>query len=142
MPDYGIEDVATHTILLMLAVTKKLNKLMDTVKRGVWDFSVAKPVHRLAGRTFGTIGCGAIARSTIQKAQAFGMNVISYDPFLTQEQVAPLGITLKSMDEVAAESDSGAAGSPAAPFLHIVPDIGEKCSVNVMLWRRKLWKRS
>lgn len=105
VPDYGIEDVATHTILLMLAVTKKLNKLMDTVKRGVWDFSVAKPVHRLAGRTFGTIGCGAIARSTIQKAQAFGMNVISYDPFLTQEQVAPLGITLKSMDEVAAESD-------------------------------------
>ena len=88
VPDYGIEDVATHTILLMLAVTKKLNKLMDTVKRGVWDFSVAKPVHRLAGRTFGTIGCGAIARSTIQKAQAFGMNVISYDPFLTQEQVA------------------------------------------------------
>ncbi len=105
VPDYGIEDVATHTILLMLAVTKKLNKLMDTVKRGVWDFSVAKPVHRLAGRTFGTIGCGAIARSTIQKAQAFGINVISYDPFLTQEQVAPLGITLKSMDEVAAESD-------------------------------------
>lgn len=48
VPDYGIEDVATHTILLMLAVTKKLNKLMDTVKRGVWDFSVAKPVHRLA----------------------------------------------------------------------------------------------
>lgn len=67
VPDYGIEDVATHTILLMLAVTKKLNKLMDTVKRGVWDFSVAKPVHRLAGRTFGTIGCGAIACSTIQK---------------------------------------------------------------------------
>lgn len=100
-----VGDGVLTTVLLMLAVTKKLNKLMDTVKRGVWDFSVAKPVHRLAGRTFGTIGCGAIARSTIQKAQAFGMNVISYDPFLTQEQVAPLGITLKSMDEVAAESD-------------------------------------
>ena len=275
VPDYGIEDVATHTILLMLAVTKKLNKLMDTVKRGVWDFSVAKPVHRLAGRTFGTIGCGAIARSTIQKAQAFGMNVISYDPFLTQEQgdvptaidfsrrtirnikqnlfwaffyntlgipvaagvLAPLGITLKSMDEVAAESDvislhlhlnkstEGMIGadffrkmkkdaffintargaivkedeliaalrdgeiagagidvlcSETVPADHpligmdnviLTPHaawyseeaslalltkgaeevvrglngeklIGEKCSVNVMLWRRKLWKRS
>lgn len=105
VPDYGIEDVATHTLLLTMAVAKKFNKLVETVKKGVWDYAVAKPVHRIQGRTFGMIGCGGIARCTAQKAQAIGMKVIACDPYLTQEQVAPLGITLKSMDELAAESD-------------------------------------
>lgn len=105
VPDYGIEDVATHTLLLTMAVAKRLNRLVDTVKQGVWDYAVAKPVHRIQGQTFGMIGCGGIARCTAQKAQAIGMKVIACDPYLTQEQVEPLGITLKSMDEVAAESD-------------------------------------
>jgi len=105
VPDYGIEDVSTHAILLMLAITKKLNVLTETVKRGVWDYAVTKPVHRIQDRVFGLMGCGAIARCAARKAQAFGMRVIAYDPYLKQEQVEDLGITLCSMEEVAAQSD-------------------------------------
>lgn len=105
VPDYGVEDVATHAILLMLAVTKKFNLLMDTVKQGVWDYAVAKPVHRIQGKTFGMIGCGRIARSTAQKAQAFGMKTIAYDPYLDPKMVESMGIELKSQEEVIAESD-------------------------------------
>lgn len=105
VPDYGIEDVSTHAILLMLAVTKKFNILTGTVREGVWDYSVTKPVHRIQGQVFGLMGCGAIARCAAKKAQAFGMRVIAYDPYLKQEQVSGLGITLKSAQEVARESD-------------------------------------
>lgn len=105
VPDYGIEDVATHAILLTMAMAKKLNKLIDTVKRGVWDYAVSKPVHRIQGQTFGMVGCGSIARCAAKKARALGLKVIAYDPYLKPEQVEPLGITLKSLDEVAAESD-------------------------------------
>ena len=105
VPDYGIEDVATHTVLLMLAVNKKLNLLMRTVKEGIWDYAVSKPTHRIQGKTLGLIGCGGIARSTAKKAQAFGVHVIAYDPFLKQEDVEPLGITLVGFDELAAQSD-------------------------------------
>ena len=105
VPDYGIEDVSTHAILLMLAVTKKLPLLTRTVAQGVWDYAVTKPVHRIQNQVFGLMGCGAIARCAARKAQAFGMKVIAYDPYLTQEQVADLGIVLKSEDEVARESD-------------------------------------
>lgn len=105
VPDYGIEDVSTHAILLMLAITKKLSVLTDTVKEGMWDYAVTKPVHRVQNQTMGLLGCGGIARCTAKKAQAFGMNVIAYDPYIKQEQVDALGITLKSMDEVICESD-------------------------------------
>lgn len=105
VPDYGIEDVSTHAILLMLAITKKLNVLTDSVRQGVWDYAITKPVHRIQGQVFGLMGCGAIARCAAKKAQAFGMKVIAYDPYLKQEQVEDLGITLVSMDEVAARSD-------------------------------------
>lgn len=105
VPDYGIEDVSTHAILLMLAITKKLPLLTRTVEQGVWDYAVTKPVHRIQNQVLGLMGCGAIARCTARKAQAFGMKVIAYDPYLTQEQVEALGIVLKSADEVAQESD-------------------------------------
>ena len=105
VPDYGIEDVSTHAILLMLAITKKFNILTRTVREGIWDYAVTKPVHRIQDRVFGLMGCGAIARCAAKKAQAFGMRVIAYDPYLKQEQVSDLGITLKSAKEVAQESD-------------------------------------
>lgn len=105
VPDYGIEDVSTHAVLLILAITKKFNKLTDTVRNGIWDYAVTKPVHRIQNRTLGLVGCGAIARCAAKKAQAFGMKVIAYDPYLKQEQVESLGIILKSLDNVATESD-------------------------------------
>lgn len=51
------------------------------------------------------MGCGAIARCAAKKAQAFGMRVIAYDPYLKQDQVNDLDIILKSAKEVAQESD-------------------------------------
>lgn len=105
VPDYGIEDVSTHAILLMLAVTKKLNLLTDSVQRGVWDYAVVKPVHRICDQVFALMGCGAIARCAARKAQAFGMKVIAYDPYLKQEQVEDLGIRLVGMEEAARQGD-------------------------------------
>lgn len=105
VPDYGIEDVSTHAILMMLAITKKINILTGSVKEGIWDYSLTKPVHRLNGQVFGLMGCGAIARCTARKAQAFGMKVVAYDPYLSQSQVDGMGITLMPMEEVAAQSD-------------------------------------
>ena len=105
VPDYGIEDVSTHAILLMLAITKKFNILTRTVQEGMWDYAVTKPVHRIQNRVFGLMGCGAIARCAAKKAQAFGMRVIAYDPYLKQDQVNDLDIILKSAKEVAQESD-------------------------------------
>lgn len=105
VPDYGIEDVSTHAILLMLAITKKFNLLTNSIKQGVFDYSVCKPCHRIHNQVFGMLGCGAIARCTAKKAQAFGMKVIAYDPYLTQDLIEDLDIKLVSMEEVAEQSD-------------------------------------
>lgn len=85
VPDYCIEEVSNHAILLLLACAKRLNILERTVKEGKWDYSVTKPVHAIRGRTLGLLGAGNIACCVAKKAQAFGMKVIASDPGLRQE---------------------------------------------------------
>lgn len=106
VPDYCVEEVSNHAMLLILSCAKKFNQLLDHVKEGLWgDYAIAKPVHALRNQTLGLLGCGRIARSLAQKAQAFGMEVIAYDPYLTQEMVEPCRITLVPRDELIERSD-------------------------------------
>lgn len=105
VPDYCIEEVSNHAILLLLACAKRLNILERTVKEGKWDYSVTKPVHAIRGRTLGLLGAGNIACCVAKKAQAFGMKVIASDPGLRQEQLKGRGITLVSQNEMLAQSD-------------------------------------
>ena len=105
VPDYCIEEVSNHAILLLLACAKRLNILERTVKEGKWDYSVTKPVHAIRGRTLGLLGAGNIACCVAKKAQAFGMKVIASDPGLRQEQLEGRGITLVSQNEMLAQSD-------------------------------------
>lgn len=106
VPDYCVEEVSNHAMLLILSCAKKLNQLLEHVREGLWgDYAIAKPVYALRNQTLGLLGCGRIARGLAKKAQAFGMEVIAYDPYLTQEMVAPHHITLVSREELIARSD-------------------------------------
>lgn len=106
VPDYCVEEVSNHTLLMILNSAKKFNQLEANVKKGLWgDFAIAKPVHAIRNSTLGLLGCGRIARCLAVKAQAFGMKVIACDPYITQEAVAPYGVTLVSREELLERSD-------------------------------------
>ena len=80
VPDYCVEEVSNHTLMMVLNSAKKFNQLEANVKKGLWgDFAIAKPVHAIRNQTLGLLGCGRIARCLAVKAQAFGMKVIAYD---------------------------------------------------------------
>jgi len=85
VPDYGTEDVANHAISLMLGLNRQLNNYHDSVfKSKKWDWNLGIGSRRLNNLTLGVIGCGRIGTALIQRAKAFGMKIIFYDPYISR----------------------------------------------------------
>ncbi|MGB1275501.1 MAG: C-terminal binding protein [Nannocystaceae bacterium] len=82
VPDYGTEEVADHTLALLLALVRQIVSLDAAIHRGVWDWKQAGRVSRLRGRGLGVVGFGRIGSAVARRAQSFGLEVSFYDPFL------------------------------------------------------------
>ncbi len=85
-PAGSTASVAELAIGHMLALSRHLPKADMTMKKGEWAKKQLKG-NELGGKTLGLIGCGNIGRLTGTFAQAFGMNVIGYDPFISREDM-------------------------------------------------------
>lgn len=83
-PTYCIEEVAEHTMALLLACARKVAFYDRMVRAGRWEVPPGKPIYRLAGRTLGLVGFGNIARAVAVRAAAFGMRVLYADPFVKE----------------------------------------------------------
>ncbi|GGF29907.1 dehydrogenase [Halobacillus andaensis] len=106
--DYCIEEVSDHAVTLLLTLARKVSLLSNRVKNGGWDFNEAKPVARLTKQTLGLIGFGNIPRKVAAKASVFGLNVVVFDPFVTEAE----GVTLVSFDELLTSSDFVSVHAP------------------------------
>jgi D-3-phosphoglycerate dehydrogenase len=102
VPDYGTDEVANHAVALLLALARKLPRLDRQVRAGGWDVFVVQPVHRLAGRTVGIVGCGRIGRAVARKLAGFDVRLLVHDPYLSE---LPPGVTPVSLEELLAASD-------------------------------------
>jgi D-3-phosphoglycerate dehydrogenase len=83
-PTYCIEEVAEHTMALLLACARKIAFYDRLVRAGRWEVPPGKPIYRLAGQTLGLVGFGNIARQVAIRAAAFGMRVLYADPFVKE----------------------------------------------------------
>ncbi|HTY77354.1 MAG TPA: 2-hydroxyacid dehydrogenase [Candidatus Bathyarchaeia archaeon] len=100
--------VAEHTLMLMLAVQKRLVRFHNDVAAGKWR--AGKPdetrVYELAGRTLGIIGLGNIGKKVARRAAAFDMKIQYYDILrLTEDQEDMLGVRFALFQELLATSD-------------------------------------
>ncbi len=77
VPDYCLAEVAEHTLALIFALARNVAFFHRETFAGRYDRSLAAPMHRLAGRTLGLIGCGAIGRQVATRAAALGLKVIA-----------------------------------------------------------------
>jgi D-3-phosphoglycerate dehydrogenase / 2-oxoglutarate reductase len=83
VPAYGAEDVAEHTIALILACARRIAASDRAVQSGAWpSFAELGAMRRLAGRTVGLIGFGRIGRAVAVRAEGLGLRVIAHDPYL------------------------------------------------------------
>jgi D-3-phosphoglycerate dehydrogenase len=98
-------EVANHTVMFLLAATRKLIPLHNLLKQGLWRRDLQPPVAPLYGETFGLIGLGHIGREVAKRVQAMEMSVIAYDPVVKPEQAAAIGVELTDLDDVLRRSD-------------------------------------
>lgn len=113
-PTYCIEEVAEHTMALLLACARKVAFYDRLVRNGCWEVPPGKPIFRLAGRTLGLVGFGNIARAVADRAAAFGMRVLYYDPFVQAGQFQVPG-EKKELFEMLRESDFVSVHPPLIP---------------------------
>jgi len=106
VPDYALDEVADHATALLLSAVRKLPVVANGVREGRWELSPARPLRSLAGRTLGLAGFGAIGRRVALRAQAFGMVVQAYDPYVDDAVFARHGATRVDWDTLLSTSDA------------------------------------
>lgn len=113
-PTYCIEEVAEHTLALVLAWARRVSVYDRLVRDGGWEVGPGKPMFRLAGRTLGLIGLGNIGREVARRAAAFGMRIVFADPFVPEEGV-DIPARKMALADVLAQSDFVCLHPPLTP---------------------------
>ncbi len=102
----GANSIATaeQAIALMLAASRHTAQAHASLKAGEWKRSqfVGTELYR---KTLGIVGFGRIGRLVAKRAQAFGMEILAYDPYVSEEVGQELGVTLVDLDDLLAQSD-------------------------------------
>ncbi len=103
VPDYCVEEVATHAAALLLAAWRKLALSRELIDNGRWgDWKALQPIQPMSDSTLGLIGIGRIGGEVIRLLSPFFGRVISFDPV----QDPPAGVQAATLDEVFTESDA------------------------------------
>jgi D-3-phosphoglycerate dehydrogenase / 2-oxoglutarate reductase len=103
-PVSNILSAAEQTMALLLAQARNIPQAHAALKQGKWERSKWEGVE-LHGKTLGVIGLGKIGALVAQRAMAFGMRLVAYDPYITDERARHMGIEKMSLDELLAQSD-------------------------------------
>ena len=104
-PDGVRRPIATAALTFVLMLAQKVPTKDRLVRDGRWNERVNHFGTGLSGRTLGSIGVGNIGAELFRLAMPFAMRHIACDPYVTQESVRPLGVTLVDMDTLFRESD-------------------------------------
>jgi D-3-phosphoglycerate dehydrogenase len=115
VPDYCIDEVSDHTMALLLAIVRKIPFINAQVHGGTWKMPNVVPIHRLRGSVFGLVGFGRIPQLVAPKAQAFGMKVIAYDPYIGRDVFARAGVESVDFPTLLRSSDCVSVHSPLVP---------------------------
>jgi D-3-phosphoglycerate dehydrogenase len=102
VPDYSVEEVATHALALILAAMRKVVAADASVRSGEWSVDHFRPIHRLSTLTVGLVGYGRIGRKIAAPLQALGARIVAHDPYLSPAPDLP---RLLSLDELLGEAD-------------------------------------
>ena len=103
-PDGNTNSAAEHTIAMLTALARKIPQAFNSLKNGQWDRKSFIGVE-LKNKTLGVIGLGRIGAEVAARAKGQRMNVIAYDPFLTEEKARKMGIGFGTVEDVLIAAD-------------------------------------
>lgn len=104
-PQSNVLSAAEHTMALLLAQARNLAQAHASLVNGSWDRERYQGVE-LYGKTLGIIGLGRVGTLVAQRASAFGMNIIAFDPYVSSARAAQMGVQLmSSVGEICGRAD-------------------------------------
>jgi phosphoglycerate dehydrogenase-like enzyme len=105
VPDYCVDEVATHALALVLALERQLVPAHLGLSGGTFDVYRGGVPRRLRNRTAGVLGVGRIGRAVAQRLRSFYGRVIAYDPYVSDDLMDGYGIDAVGFDELLAGAD-------------------------------------
>jgi D-3-phosphoglycerate dehydrogenase len=118
-PDYCTNEVADHTLALILALNRRIVELDQDLRNGAWvdhhykmDRILRGPIQPLREQTLGIVGFGRIGRGVATRAAAFGLTLLVADPYVEPELASERGATLVPLGELLSSSDIVSLHSP------------------------------
>jgi D-3-phosphoglycerate dehydrogenase len=105
---------AEHTLSLMMSLARHIPQATASMKTGKWEKKKFEGLE-LANKTLGVIGLGTIGRIVAERARGLSMRVIAFDPVLTQERAAALGVELCGLEPIWAQADIITVHTPLTP---------------------------
>jgi D-3-phosphoglycerate dehydrogenase / 2-oxoglutarate reductase len=113
-PDGNTITTCEHTFAMMMAVARHIPQAYMKTVGGEWDRKTFLGVE-LRNKKLGVMGMGRIGSEVAARAKAFGMEILAYDPFLTEERADKLGVKLSSVEDIVRNADFMTVHTPLTP---------------------------
>ncbi len=104
-PGVNADTVAEHTFALLLALAKRLRFWHDALLKGEYRLRWTEKSFEVQGKVLGIIGFGHVGRAVAQRARAFKMRLLVYDPFVSPEIASSFEAESVSLEELLSQSD-------------------------------------
>jgi D-3-phosphoglycerate dehydrogenase len=113
-PTSNTLSVAEQAMGLLLSQARNIPQAHAALKEGRWERSKWQGVE-LHGKVLGIVGLGRAGSLVAQRALAFGMRLLAFDPYISAERARAMGVELRSVEELFAESDFVTIHTPKTP---------------------------
>jgi D-3-phosphoglycerate dehydrogenase / 2-oxoglutarate reductase len=104
VPGGNTISAAEHTVAMLLALSRNIPQANASLKAGEWKRAQFTGTE-LQGKVLGLVGLGRIGREVAKRCQSFGMPVLGYDPYASEEYAKNFNITLSTLEEIYAQAD-------------------------------------
>ncbi len=103
-PEGNMLSAAEHTVAMMLSMARNIPRADASLKAGKWERKKFMGVE-VNGKTLGVIGLGRIGAEVAKRAQGLEMNILAYDPFVTEDRAKDMAVELTTVDDIAKRAD-------------------------------------
>ena len=103
-PESNIVSAAEHTMAMLMAVARNVPQAHAALVQGRWERSKWEGVE-LFDKVLGVVGLGRIGKLVAQRAAAFGMRIVAFDPFVSEERARAMNIEMLDLDTLVSRAD-------------------------------------
>jgi D-3-phosphoglycerate dehydrogenase len=112
VPDYCVEEMADHTLALLLSLVRGVVELDRNVRAGGWEYDAAGPLWRLSDVRLGVVGFGRIGRAVAARARSLGMDVAAHDPVVSETEIEAAGVRALELEALLRSSTAISLHAP------------------------------